>query len=76
VFKSPYASFSTAVLGSDSLRLQSQGKTDTLLSIEYIKFSDKTISTAALINEIIRAEKTKIKTAGAGNESFQGSEGY
>ena len=75
VFKSPYASFSTTVLGSDSLRLQSQGKTDTLVSIEYIKFSDKTISTAALIKEIIRAENTKIKTAGAGNESFQGSEG-
>ncbi len=75
IYSAPYSSYTIDITNPDSVKIQKSGEIDTLLGVEYLKFSDQTIAISDLVAAATRASKVKEVSAGIGDEIFQGSDG-
>ena len=74
IYGAPYSTYTIDTTNPDSVKIQKSGEIDTLVGVEFLRFSDQTLAISDLIAAANKASKIKEVSAGAGDEIFQGTE--
>ncbi len=75
IYNSSYSVYSIDVSNPQAITVQKSSEIDTLVGVEYLRFSDQTLAVSDLIDAEQRSSKINEVTAGFGDELFQGNEG-